>query len=880
MGDDPFLRWGERLLEAPAAALDEILTGRGARGVQQRAEVEDFLADLLDHPAWATRRDALTHGIDEALHPWLLERSRWDLAAIDRFGTRAYAAQLAAALALVARLPLTHTPYLLAEQQAFWDRRLGALRWPGELDLRWSLDQALIQHQHDTRFAPRWFAACDEAAWGSPDWRATLATGLLGLRKLPHPPGSRPERTVAAALARFAVLAIRRGHAVDGERMFRRGVGSLSVLYPRGEAHWEEVWQEVLESLPRGARGVGREQLAGWLGGGARKGHSVEKSGKRRPARAELPTAQECDRLVDRIRRHGRVDGSAWREVTALMARYWAYAAATGDALFTVIALNKLGNSVIVRNPGSEILHAFHRWVLRAIETAPDDRPNWGLWADVLDSLGRTEAALAVRWEAMRRFPEDPVQRTELARSLLDKGHDALAERLLREAVAAFPENAVFPTMLADLLRVDGRSAEAESLLRQTISDFPQNEVCRNMLADLLRVDGRNAEAESLLRQNISAFPQDAVCRTMLADLLRVDGRNAEAESLLHQAISDFPQNEVCRTILVKVLWGSDRKGEAHDLLRETMRDFPRNAVSQQMLAGILWDSGDEASKTEALQILESLERMYPSSPEVRKLATRLRGGEEVAAEFDDEADIPGPADLWEDILVGADDSASMLRDEAATGADVQDSFAASVDNASTPRDEAAFGEAGPITEFLHHLEEQVSWWASYYGEESLDDAPQRAAMSGSSDLALAIVWRQGERSLLESWRRVKPGSYVARLLSAWRDDGGSVPLDPTLLEAVAEEFPEQGHYLRWLRYPVLNTSERQAVIREARREERLKPDAPNRQLWSGRLASVYPNLDDPTGPDATAFDREALRRLVADIAIAGADRAVPAVAL
>ena len=43
----PFIVWGKALLDDPQATLSDILSGRGARGAQQRAEPEDFLADLL-----------------------------------------------------------------------------------------------------------------------------------------------------------------------------------------------------------------------------------------------------------------------------------------------------------------------------------------------------------------------------------------------------------------------------------------------------------------------------------------------------------------------------------------------------------------------------------------------------------------------------------------------------------------------------------------------------------------------------------------------------------------------------------------------------------------------------------------------------------------
>ena len=97
-----FIVWGRALLDDPEAALSDILSGRGARGVQQRAEPEDFLADLLAHPTWQDQRAQLTDGLDAALLNWLEAWIEWPPARISRFGTRAYAARISDALKVAA----------------------------------------------------------------------------------------------------------------------------------------------------------------------------------------------------------------------------------------------------------------------------------------------------------------------------------------------------------------------------------------------------------------------------------------------------------------------------------------------------------------------------------------------------------------------------------------------------------------------------------------------------------------------------------------------------------------------------------------------------------------------------------------------------------
>ena len=148
----PFILWGEALLDDPHAALSDILSGRGARGAQQRAEPEDFLADLMAHPAWQEQRAQLTEGLDTALLNWLETHIEWSPARINRFGTRAYAARIADALKVAARLPMKVTAQHLMRDQSTWDNRFRGLRWPGDIDLLRQFNLVLAQHQTDIRF--------------------------------------------------------------------------------------------------------------------------------------------------------------------------------------------------------------------------------------------------------------------------------------------------------------------------------------------------------------------------------------------------------------------------------------------------------------------------------------------------------------------------------------------------------------------------------------------------------------------------------------------------------------------------------------------------------------------------------------------------------
>ncbi len=517
---NPFVLWGNLLLDDPGVGLDDLLSGRGARGAQQRAEPEDFLADLLAHPVWAgATRERLIGKLDTALLNWLKARFGWSLSDIGTFGTRAYAAQMSDALTVAARLPLTDTAQDLIHDQAIWDNRFRGLRWPGDIDLLRQFNLVLARHQTDTRFVSRWFATCDDAAWGSPHWRTDLSTGLLGLRKLPETADTEPERRVAAALARFGVLALERGmNSLEVEATIRRRAATLTVLYPRHEGHWQDVWGRVLEGLPSSIQENTSAMLAHWLGpvptrGGA--GDVRPLGGRQRVAdrvavhRAPLPDAERRHQIAGKINRAQSLYDGLWKETQTLIREHWLYASVSGETYYAVRTTHNLYDRILQLRPARACLAEMHVRTLQAIEAEPGNPYIWDLWAKVLSASGRDETSLSVRWESARRFPEDCVLRNSLAEALREHGRMPLAEHLLRETMRDFPNDEVCRDILARLLISTGRRAEAEDLLREAIRNFPKNEVFRNMLDELSstteRHEDRGAETDAATKGRLAA---------------------------------------------------------------------------------------------------------------------------------------------------------------------------------------------------------------------------------------------------------------------------------------------------------------------------------------------------------------------------------------
>ena len=457
----PFILWGRALLDDPHAALSDILSGRGARSAQQRAEPEDFLADLTVHPAWQEQRARLLEGLDVALLTWLETCIEWSPTRINRYGTRAYAARIADALKVAARLPMNVTARHLMQEQSTWDNRLRGLRWPGDIDLLRQFNLVLAQHQTDIRFASRWFAACDEAAWGSPYWQTSLSTGLIGLRKLPDTADSAPERRVAAALVRFAALALQRGmssHVV--QTTFRRRTAALTVLYPRHDGYWQDVWDRALEDLPPPIAGGASAVRTDWLdhlparehvdGGQAKRDGYNNTYGTIAIRLDSFPYHRTREEIENAISRASSVGEDLWRKARELIHALWDYASKSGDSYDAVRTTHTLCDQFLKLELSEYYLAEIQVLTLQSIEADAENAYMWDLWAKVLSKFDLDEASLAVRWESIRRFPDNCVLRTSLAEALLGHHRDVVAENLLRETARDFPSNAYKPTYIGN----------------------------------------------------------------------------------------------------------------------------------------------------------------------------------------------------------------------------------------------------------------------------------------------------------------------------------------------------------------------------------------------------------------------------------------------
>jgi tetratricopeptide (TPR) repeat protein len=295
----------------------------------------------------------------------------------------------------------------------------------------------------------------------------------------------------------------------------------LEGAFPRDATFWTDLVARVLTSVEEELARQTHSQrktfpAAHWW----REDVEAVQGAHLEPRAGELePPPREQRELLLADISAGKPFSALSPRLNVLMQRHERYATRTGDTFYLVRTACNIGMRLL-RGGNEPVRHAASARELAclALRFEPANVYAWALWRDALATEGHLEAAELIGWETIRRFPENPQWRTQLALLF----------------VGAF-----------------GRHQEAEELLKETIGLFPNDVVAQNQLALLLANQrGRSREAETLLWEVMRKFPKDSkgilAAHTQLANVVGRDPtRLKEAITILQQALVIEPTNNI-----------------------------------------------------------------------------------------------------------------------------------------------------------------------------------------------------------------------------------------------------------------------------------------------------------------------------------------------
>ncbi|CAL8972999.1 hypothetical protein RHODGE_RHODGE_01060 [Rhodoplanes serenus] len=498
--DAPEAEWLLDLRADPGEAVRRLVAGSARFGRLAAAEPEDAAATLL-HDAEPDIREAFGRGCLA-----LLKSFRGTMLSLDRAAFTTALGRLAVLVAVVRRTTPRDTVVDLHRNYIAWNAFFETFVVDRGLDLRreyWRILALTQQEAEDAglahrRLMPLWLAVCGESGGSGQYDESYLRVALLGLRRLPLGAAlSSNEDFVLHGLARWAAW------RNPQKRDFLRQWHVLKGDYPHGADFWPArveatiaaTERELSERTKETAAAQETFPAAAWwredVGAPARP-----ITMKRRPSRAAEPPARE--RREEILRRVDQPLDGFRTTLDRLVADHRAYADATGDVFYLVRTACNIGMRLIERGPPEERTargETAVRLAALSFEYSPIDPFPWGLLLRGLQTADRAGDAELVGWESIRRFPEDPHRRTQLATVLaepLDRPWDAVP--LLRDAIRLFPDNAQAPTQLAKLLADRlGRRDEALEVLRTAQHAGAADDLTTSLLHRLQRSRPRGA---------------------------------------------------------------------------------------------------------------------------------------------------------------------------------------------------------------------------------------------------------------------------------------------------------------------------------------------------------------------------------------------------
>jgi hypothetical protein len=439
--------------------------------------------------------------------------------------------------------------------------------------------------------SPLWLEICRRSDGDLP--HRYLPVGLLGLRRVAVAPNG-SEASWIAGLAQWAME-----HDPSPEK-FQAEWLALKPLYPRSDRRWRELIGHLLETKP--FRDAGIKAPAWWLGD--RDFMPMQRDNFRLTGSPlHAPVWDTAIHEIDHLH-------SSWdlmeHWIDSWLPRHRAYMAATGDSHYFVRSVHGLGVRLI-RTTGNQP-HTRARkaqdLAREGLAWAPFDRHLWSLWREALEAGGALEAAELVGWERVRRDPDDPDARIQLATLLAGPlNRPTAAEMLLRETIATFPNDVVARCQLAELLiavhRVDAAEAEVAAAFAAGAVDV----ATYALLARLRSHRGDSQAAMEAVRDGQQQFSSGAVLRGY--ERILADGKQLHLQPVARREVPNASPPAEAGTI-------------PDDPILESVTRLGR---MRRLRARA--ESGDEAERASALDEVRTVLSDDPTFAYAEILATR-----------------------------------------------------------------------------------------------------------------------------------------------------------------------------------------------------------------------------------------------------------------
>ncbi|HEV8340537.1 MAG TPA: fused MFS/spermidine synthase [bacterium] len=228
-------------------------------------------------------------------------------------------------------------------------------------------------------------------------------------------------------------------------------------------------------------------------------------------------------------------------------------------------------------------------------------------------SLGRTDLAINLMSQGVRRDPRNAKYLIGLAHQYRGRGQGDRAAALFRRALGIAPAEAEAALALAALLREQREEGAAAEVLRAALSASPQDVGLLLALGTLLLDAHRPREALPLLARAVTRDPKNGAVRLLHGRMLRALGRRAEAVAALRRAAVLLPEDVAVTRELGEALLEDGQVKEAVEALERTVALDGRDVEALVALAKAARRRGDLAGARRARERALQIDPYHPA---------------------------------------------------------------------------------------------------------------------------------------------------------------------------------------------------------------------------------------------------------------------------
>ena len=239
----------------------------------------------------------------------------------------------------------------------------------------------------------------------------------------------------------------------------------------------------------------------------------------------------------------------------------------------------------------------------------------------VFEEQGMKDKALACYWEALKRWPGNPMIYSSIGKLLTSKGDYEEAATVYREGINYRFNVWQLHAGLASTLTEMGRLQQAVVEYQIAVKLVPNSELYNN-LAVLLAVQGNAEEAMQNYKEAIRYAPSNAEARYNLGNLLRSMGKPQEAAVEYEKAIKVTPNYTKAYGNLAVTLIQMGKFDEAIENFRRATECEPNNLQMRLNLSNALTEKG---LIDEAIAEYERILKMDPNNSEAMLGAQKAR---------------------------------------------------------------------------------------------------------------------------------------------------------------------------------------------------------------------------------------------------------------